>query len=149
MLQQLYPYRHAYLSLYLVTYADNQAYNIFIHIQAMHISCTWIMSITCIHMIYFQTVFLYTYTITVTFIITYMIMFSILLIFCSCNHISYSNHFYNSFTILFIHLNLVIPKYFLQTEVPLHEFLGTMGSKFEYTYFKKICFPRSLVYPKI
>ena len=69
MLQQLYPYMHAYLSLYLVTYADNQAYYILIHVQAMHISYTWIMSITCIHMRYFQTVFLYTYTITITSIV--------------------------------------------------------------------------------
>ena len=53
VLQQLYPYRHAYLSLYPVTYADNQAYYIFIHVQAMYISYTWIMSITCIHMRYF------------------------------------------------------------------------------------------------
>ena len=81
MLQQLYSYRHAYLFFHLVTYADNQAYYIFIHVQAMHISYTWIMSITCIHMRYFQIVFLYTYTITVTFIITCMIMFSLLLVF--------------------------------------------------------------------
>ena len=38
---------------------------------------------------------------------------------------------------------------FLQTELPIDEFLGTMGSKFEYTYFKKICSPRSLVYSEI
>ena len=31
----------------------------------------------------------------------------------------YSNHFYNYFIILFIHLNLFIPKYFLQTELLL------------------------------
>ena len=65
------------------------------------------------------------------------------------NHISYRNYFYKSFTILFIHLNLFIPKYFLKIELPLDEFLGTTGSKFEYTYFKVICFSRSLVYSEI
>ena len=34
-------------------------------------------------------------------------------------------------------------------ELHFDEFLGPMGSKFEYTYFKEIFFPRSLVYLKI
>ena len=34
-------------------------------------------------------------------------------------------------------------------ELHFNEFLGQMRSKFEYTYFKEICFPRSLVDPKI
>ena len=65
------------------------------------------------------------------------------------HEIIFHNHFYNSFIISFIHLNLFILKYFLQIELILDGFLGTMGSKFEYTYFKEICSPRSLVYPKI
>ena len=44
-------------------------------------------------------------------------------------------------------LESLYTKYFLQSELPLDEFLGPMGSKFEYNYFKEICFPRSLVYP--
>ena len=34
-------------------------------------------------------------------------------------------------------------------ELHFDEFQGPIGSKFEYTYFKDICSPRSLVYPKI
>ena len=41
--------------------------------------------------------------------------------------ISYNNHFYNSFTISFIHLNLFIPKYFLQTELPFRWISGYNG----------------------
>ena len=81
MLQQLYPYRHAYLSLYLVTYADNQAYHIFIHVQAMHISYTRIMSITCIHMRYFQTVFLYDHVLNIARISVHVIIFHITITF--------------------------------------------------------------------
>ena len=32
------------------------------------------------------------------------------------------------------------------TKLYFDEFIGQMGSKFEYTYFKEICFPRILVY---
>ena len=37
----------------------------------------------------------------------------------------------------------------LKIELYFDEFLGPMGSKFEYIYFKEICSPRSLVYIKI
>ena len=42
-------------------------------------------------------------------------------------------------------LNRFDPK----TEPHFDEFIGSMGSKFGYTYFKEICSPRSPVYPKI
>ena len=35
-----------------------------------------------------------------------------------------------------------------KTELHFDKFLGPMGSKFEYTYFKEICSPRSLVNQK-
>ena len=37
----------------------------------------------------------------------------------------------------------------LKIELHFDEFLGPKGSKFEYTYFKELCSPRSLVYPEI
>ena len=42
-----------------------------------------------------------------------------------------------------------ITRIFPKKELHFDEFLGLMGSKFEYTYFNEIFSPRILVYPKI
>ena len=52
--------------------------------------------------------------------------------------------FKTNVTTLFSKHNQNLP----ENRASFDEFLGSMGSKFEYTYFKEICSPRSLVYLK-